>query len=169
MTRTRPGTLVLLAAIGAVAAFALQGLLAAVGLPKFRPEYTLAVTLVLVGVAALLLALPVRRAVRGAPAHRVDPFYATRVVVLAKASALAGALLGGAGAGLLAELLVRAGAPGADAYLRAGSVLAGGAVLLAAGLIAEHWCTVPKDSDDDPAAASDSGSPPGPGAEAAAG
>jgi hypothetical protein len=169
VTRTRPGTLVLLAAIGAVAAFAVQALLAAAGLPKFRPEYTLAVTLVLVGIAALLLALPVRRAVRGAPAHRVDPFYATRVVVLAKASALAGALLGGAGAGLLAELLVRAGTPGAEAYVRAGSVLVGGAVLLAAGLVAEHWCTVPKDTDDDPAAGPDAGTPPGPGAAPSAG
>lgn len=163
MTRTRPGTLAVLAAVGVAAGIALQAVLAALGLAKIRPEYTLAVTLVLVAVATIALAIPVRRATRGNPAHRVDPFYATRVVVLAKASALAGALLGGLGLGILVELALRAGEPGPDAYLRAASVAGGGAVLLAAGLVAEFLCTVPKDPDDDP------GADPGAGPAAPAG
>jgi hypothetical protein len=150
MTRAKPLTLIVAAAVGIGAGLVLQSLLAAMSQPKLRPEYTLAVTVVLIGIAAVLLALPVRRATRGNPAHRVDPFYATRVVVLAKASAIAGALLTGLGTGLLLELLVRSGEPMADMFLRAASVAGGGVLLLIAGLVAEWLCTVPKDVDDDP-------------------
>ena len=150
MTRTRPWTLVVLAVLGAGAGILLQSLLAALGQPKLRPEFTLAITLVLIATAAVALAVPVRRATRGNPAHRVDPFYATRVVVLAKASAIGGALLSGAGLGLVVELALRSGAPGGDAFLRVFSVLGGGVVLMIGGLVAEALCTVPKDSGDDP-------------------
>jgi hypothetical protein len=150
VTRTKPITLLLLAVVGTVAGILLQAVLASMSQPKLRPEYTLAVTLVLIGAAVVALAWPVRRATRGNPAHRVDPFYATRVVTLGKAAALAGALIGGVGLGLVIELIVRSGAPGADAYLRVFSVLGGGIALLAGGLVAEWFCTVPKNHDDDP-------------------
>jgi hypothetical protein len=149
VTRTKPTTLIVVAIIGIGAGLALQSVLAAMSQPKLRPEYTLAVTVVLIGIAAVALAIPVRRATRGNPAHRVDPFYATRVVVLAKASAIAGALLTGLGAGLLLELVVRSGEPVADMFLRAASVAGAGVLLLIAGLVAEWLCTVPKDADDD--------------------
>lgn len=152
MKRTAPVTLIVVAVVGIGAGILLQSVLAAMSQPKLRPEYTLAVTVVLIGIAAVALAIPVRRATRGNPAHRVDPFYATRVVVLAKASSVAGALLTGLGGGLLLELLVRAAEPGADLFLRAASVAGGGALLLAGGLVAEWLCTVPKDADDDPGA-----------------
>jgi F0F1-type ATP synthase assembly protein I len=150
VTRTRPFTLVVLAILGAGAGVVLQSVLAALGQPKLRPEYTLAITLVFVAAAAIALAVPVRRATRGNPAHRVDPFYATRVVVLAKASALGGALLSGVGLGLVIELILRSGDPGTDAYLRVFSVLGGGIALLVGGLVAEWLCTVPKSGDDHP-------------------
>lgn len=152
MKRTAPVTLIVVAVVGVGAGILLQSVLAAMSQPKLRPEYTLAVTVVLIGIAAVALAIPVRRATRGNPAHRVDPFYATRVVVLAKASSVAGALLTGLGGGLLLELVVRAAEPGADLFLRAASVAGGGALLLAGGLVAEWLCTVPKDADDDPGA-----------------
>lgn len=152
MKRTAPVTLIVVAVVGIGAGILLQSVLAAMSQPKLRPEYTLAVTVVLIGIAAVALAIPVRRATRGNPAHRVDPFYATRVVVLAKASSVAGALLTGLGGGLLLELVVRAAEPGADLFLRAASVAGGGALLLAGGLVAEWLCTVPKDADDDPGA-----------------
>ena len=121
------------------------------GSPKLRPEYTLAITLVLIGAAAITLAVPVRRATRGNPAHRVDPFYATRVVVLAKASALGGALL----VGRRPRSRPRAGRcapapPAPTPTCRVFSVLGGGVALLIGGLVAELLCTVPKDGDDDP-------------------
>ncbi len=150
MTRSTPGPLIVVGVIGVVIGILLQVGLAAINMPKLRPEFSLAITLVLIGAAAIALAVPVRRATRGNPAHRVDPFYATRVVVLAKASALGGALIAGVGLGLVLELALRSGAPGADAYLRVFSVLAGGVGLLVGGLVAEFLCTVPLSDDDDP-------------------
>jgi hypothetical protein len=150
VTRTKPTTLLLLAVVGTVAGILLQALLASLSQAKVRPEYTLAITMVLIAASVVGLAWPVRRATRGNPAHRVDPFYATRVVTLAKAAALAGALIGGVGLGFVIELIVRSGAPGADAYLRVFSVLGGGIALLVGGLVAEWFCTVPKNHDDDP-------------------
>lgn len=152
MTRTRPLTLVVLVVLGAGAGLVLQSVLAALGQPKLRPEFTLAITLVLIAAAAVTLAVPVRRATRGNPAHRVDPFYATRVVVLAKASAIGGALLSGAGLGFVIELALRSGDPGGNAFLRVFSVLGGGIALMVGGLVAEALCTVPKDGGDDPGA-----------------
>jgi hypothetical protein len=143
---------VVLVVLGAGAGLVLQSVLAALGQPKLRPEFTLAITLVLIAAAAVALAVPVRRATRGNPAHRVDPFYATRVVVLAKASAIGGALLTGAGLGFVIELALRSGDPGGDAFLRVFSVLGGGVALMIGGLVAEALCTVPKDGGDDPGA-----------------
>lgn len=157
MTRTRPALLALLALGAAVLAIALQLGLAAVGLSKIVPQVTLAVTLVLIAVVVVVLALPVRRATRAGgergaeapPRGRVDPFYATRVVLIAKASAVAGALLGGAAAGLVAELLIRP--VSAVSALWAGvAMLVGGVLLMVAGLVAESWCVVPPDDDEQP-------------------
>ncbi len=156
MTRSTPGPLVVVGAIGIVIGVLVQVALAGMNLPKLRPEFSLAITLVLIGAAAIALAVPVRRATRGNPAYRVDPVYATKVVVLAKASALGGALVAGVGLGLVFELAVRSGAPGLDAWLRVLSVLGGGIGLLAGGLIAEFLCRVPRADDDDP----DAGPPP---------
>jgi hypothetical protein len=150
MTRTTPGPLIGMGIIGLFIGVLMQLGLAAMNMPKLRPEFSLAITLVLVGAAAVALAVPVRRATRGNPAHRVDPFYATRVVVLAKASGLGGALIAGVGLGLVLELAIRSGAPTVEAYLRVFSVLAGGIGLLVGGLVAEFLCTVPRSDDDDP-------------------
>lgn len=147
MTRTRPGGLVLLAAIGAVGGFLVQLGLAALGASRLLPEFTLAITLALIGIVVVALAVPIRRATHGAVRRRVDPFYATRVVLLAKASAVAGALLSGAGAGMLVELLVReVSTPGA--LWRMIAMLAAAVVLLIAGLVAEALCVAPPDDDE---------------------
>jgi hypothetical protein len=150
MTRTKPATLIILAVLGAGAAILLQSVLAAMSMPKLRPEYLLAITVALVGIIAVVLAFPVRRAVRGPRRVRVDPFYATAVVALAKTASYGGALLGGFGLGLVFEILVRSASAEADGYLRVFSVLAGGIVLMVGGLVAEAFCTVPKGGDDDP-------------------
>jgi hypothetical protein len=150
VTRTKPATLVVLAVIAAGVGILLQTLLAAMSMPKVTPAFTLAITVLLVGAAAITLAIPVRRATRGNPAHRVDPFYATGVVALAKAAALGGALLGGFGLGLVIELVLRSVDPNLDVSLRMFSVLGGGVALMVGGLVAEYFCTVPKGTDDDP-------------------
>jgi hypothetical protein len=152
MKHTSPALLFALALFGGAAGFGLQTILAAMGMPKVRPEYTLALSLVLIAVLLVLLAVPVRRAVRsaGGPVRRrVDPFYATRVVLLAKAGSIAGALLSGASVGLLVDLLLR-GSPNSDTLTRILVDLAGGVLLLAGGLVAEYLCRVPpRDEDED--------------------
>ncbi len=149
MKRTGPATLVPLAVIGTVVGFLVQIGLAAASLPKFRPEYTFGATLALIGVVVVILAVPVYRATHGALRQRVDSFYATRVVVLGKASALAGALLTGLGLGLVIELLIHAGTVTPDSLLRVLATLGGAVLLLAGGLIGEFLCRVPPRDDDD--------------------
>ena len=149
MTRTKASTLVILAAFGAGAGFLVQVALASGGMQRYRPEYPLALSLLFLAGIAIALAVPIRRATRATVRTRIDPFHATRVVLFAKASSIAGALLTGAAAGLLAEVLVRSGGINTDSLFRTLAVLAGAVALLVAGLVGEWLCTVPP-SDDDP-------------------
>lgn len=142
MSRTRPTPLLLAALVGLLLAFALDSVLAMRGAAVLVPPVSLAVALVLIGVVVLALAWPVRRAAHGE--RRIDPFYATRVVVLAKASALAGALLAGAAAGILIYLLSRAVVP-LGSTLAAGGTLIAAVLLVVAALVAEHLCALPPD------------------------
>lgn len=149
MRKTTPGPLLLLALLGAVAGGFLDAALAASGRPILVPPLSLPITVTALGVLVVLLALPVRRAVRERRHNRVDPFYATRVVVLSKASSLAGSLLAGFGVGVLIYLLARPVVT-TGSILMAVATSVGAVVLLAGGLIAERMCAVPPE-DDDPA------------------
>jgi len=142
MSRTRPTPLLLAALVGVLLAFALDSVLAMRGVAVLVPPVSLAVALVLIGAVVLALAWPVRRAAKGE--RRIDPFYATRVVILAKASALAGALLAGAAAGILIYLLTRAVVP-LGSTLAAGGTVVAAALLVIAALVAEHLCALPPD------------------------
>ncbi len=146
MTRTTAGPLLLLALVGALIGFVADTLLAGQGRPVFVPPISLAIALVLIAAALLAGAWPVRRAAAGE--RRIDPFYATRIVVLAKASALGGALFAGAASGILIYLLSRSIVPVGSA-LTTGAALVGAVLLLASALVAEHFCSVPPPSDDD--------------------
>ncbi len=142
MSRTRPTPLLLAALVGVLLAFALDSVLAMRGVAVLVPPVSLAVALVLIGAVVLALAWPVRRAAKGE--RRIDPFYATRVVILAKASALAGALLAGAAAGILIYLLTRAVVP-LGSTLAAGGTVVAAALLVIAALVSEHLCALPPD------------------------
>jgi hypothetical protein len=148
--RTNPLNLALLGAFGAVGAWFAQTALVASGRPATIPPLTLAFALVAIAVIIVAMALPVRRVTRRVAGARIDPFYATRVVTLAKASSLGGALLGGAGLGILAFLLTRSVVPGLGSITAAIAAAVGALVLLIAGLVAEHMCTLPPDDDEPP-------------------
>ena len=154
MSRTRPLLLVGLGVASAIVALLLQLGLGTAGMSKLVPQLTLSVTLVLIAVIVVALALPVRRATRpprapGAPKRRVDPFYATRVVLIAKASAVAGAILGGAAVGMLVELVSRPVSAAGTVWGAVAMLVAAGLVLVA-GMLAESWCTVPPGDDEKP-------------------
>lgn len=142
MTRTPPVALIIAALVGAALAFGLDTVLALRGIAVLVPPVSLAVALVLIGGVVLALAWPVRRAARGE--RRIDPFYALRVVVLAQASAVAGALLAGGAAGILLYLLTRAVVP-LGSTLAAGGTVVAAVLLMIAALVAEHWCALPPD------------------------
>jgi len=146
VTRTTAGPLLLLALVGAIVGFVAGTLLAGQGRPVFVPPISLAIALVLIAAALLAGAWPVRRAAAGE--RRIDPFYATRIVVLAKASALGSALLLGAASGILIYLLSRSIVPVGSA-LTTGAALVGAVLLLVSALVAEHFCSVPPPTDDD--------------------
>lgn len=146
MKRTSPGVLAVLALLAAGAGFGLDQLLTAAGRPTFTPSVFLPVLLVLLAIAVLALAWPVRRSVRGG--KRVDPFQALRASTLARASSLLGAILAGFAIGLLAFLSTRPVPAPVGSTVAMVALIIGAVVLMGAALVAEQFCTLPKDPDD---------------------
>lgn len=148
MKRTSALTLAVFAVVGLAAGIAVQVGLAQSGQPGVRPPLTLAVGLSLIGLVDIALAWPIRKVAKGTAKARVDPFYATRVVVLAKASSIAGALLAGAAAGFALYLLSRTVPPvgSIGSFI---SMFAGAIVLMVCGLVAEHMCKLPPDDPEE--------------------
>ena len=150
MKHTRVSTLVLLGALGIVGGAFAETLLATGGRPIVIPQLGLPVALVAIAVILVLLALPIRRLTHGKAKAPIDPYYATRVLMLAKACALVGAVLGGLSIGVVGYLLTRSVLPDGGPIGLTVSTLVGSGILLAAGLIAERMCTIPPaDPDDD--------------------
>jgi hypothetical protein len=147
MTRTTPALLFVLALAGAVAGWMIELALVASGRPALIPPFTLGLAGATTGIIIVVVALPVFRVVRRVPGARVDPFYATRVVLLAKASSLAGALAAGFATAVLVFLLTRSVLPAVGSVTMAVVTVVGAALLLAGGLIAERMCTLPPDDD----------------------
>jgi Protein of unknown function (DUF3180). len=140
--RTSALTLALFAVLGLSVGLLVQVALAQSGQPGVRPPLTLAIGLSLIGLVDVALAWPVRKVTKGQAKTQVDPFYATRVVVLAKSSSISGALLAGAAAGFALYLLSRTVPPvGSIGFFI--SMFTGAIVLMVCGLVAEHMCTLP--------------------------
>lgn len=137
------------AIIGGAAGALVQTALAANGKPIISLPITLAIALAVIGGIVITLAVPIRRMTRATTAPRVDPFYATRIVMLAKACAVTGSLLAGFGVGILAYLLTRS-VVGVGSLTQAIAAIVGAGVLLTGGLIAEQMCRIPPTDDDKP-------------------
>lgn len=149
MKRTHASTLVAFGFVGLAVGYLGELALVSAGAQAVVPPVSLAITLA--GVAALVIAFawPVRQAVRGKAERRIDPFRAARTAVLAKASSVTGALVLGAGLGIVAFLVTRSVVPPASTVWAAVATAFGAALLLAAGLVAEHFCTLPPDEPDE--------------------
>ena len=146
MRRTSLGVLVLLVLLGAGVGYLLDHMLTAGGRSTFTPSLLLPVLLLLIAVAALGVAWPVRHSVR--TGTRIDPFRALRAATLARASSLVGAIMAGFGAGLLVFLLSRPIDPPVGSTVAMLALIASAVVLVIVALIAEQFCTLPKDPDD---------------------
>ncbi len=82
--------------------------------------------------------------------RRMDPTRAVRTAVLGQACAYAGALLAGFYAGYAAALLPDwSHTPRREAALAAALAALGGLVMLVAGVVAERWCRIGPDDEDD--------------------
>jgi len=149
MRRTRVTTIVVLVVLGAVGGWFVDTALVSAGQRIIAIPATLPPVLVAIGGIVVLLAIPIRRMTRGTSRRRVDHMYSTRVVVLAKASALTGALIAGVAIGICGYLLTRAVMPTAGTFGLAIATLVAAAILLAAGLVAEWFCTIPPEDGDD--------------------
>jgi hypothetical protein len=148
MKRTSPAPLIGLFLLGAVCAYLLELVLQSQGGFIYVPPITLPTTLIVVAVAVVLLAIPIRRKVTGKRKEPIDSLYASRVVALAKASSFAGALLLGLGAGVLFYLLGRPIAPGGLMLVNVAAQLVSAAAVVAGGLVAEWLCVLPPDDRD---------------------
>jgi len=152
VTTTRVTTLVGLFVLGAAVLFVAEGTLVRLGEPQFIPPITLGVALVFIGVILPVLAWPIRKVTRHKPKRDtpqpLNPFYATRVVLLAKAGALTGALLSGSGLGIVVFLATRMVITAGPLFL-ALSTAVGGLLLMVGGLIAEKCCQIPPSSGDE--------------------
>lgn len=148
MKRTRPTPLIGLGVAGLVIGFLVELGAAGAGIPVFIPPLSLPITLVAIAAIVIAFAIPIRRATRAKTRVRIDPFRAMRVAVLAKACSLSGALLTGSGIGVLVYLLSRSVLPATGSIWQAVAATVGAAILLAAGLVAEYFCTLPPEDDD---------------------
>lgn len=159
MRRTGAGILIVAFVVGAVVGFLLDQALTSAGRATFTPTIMLPILLVLLGAVVVLLAIPIRRATRGKGTGAVNPFRALRIAMLAKASSIVGAAVGGFGVGLWVFLATRPVVPSVGSW---GAIIATavcGALLVAAALVAEHLCTIRKDDDDRQPGAGDPGHP----------
>jgi hypothetical protein len=139
-------TMVILAIIGGVAAWALEGVLSALGQAVIVPPWSWGLGLGLLGALVLSIAWPIRQRLHSASGRELlDPFYATRVVLLAKSTTVAGSLFLGAALGVGVFFLTRPVVTEETLWASAGA-LVGAILLTGTGLAAERWCTLPPDS-----------------------
>ena len=158
MKRTGAGILSVAAVLGVAVGFLLDQVLTSSGRPTFTPAVTLPILLVLLGAVVVVLAVPIRRSTRGTGS--VNPFRAVRVAMLAKASSIVGAAIGGLALGLLLFLATRPVTPSLGSMATVIATAVCGALLVAAALVAEHLCTIRKDDDDEQPGGDDPGLEP---------
>lgn len=117
------------------------------GASPVRVPWTTLIVGIVLGSVVLAAGWTVRQVRLGR--RRMDPTRAVRTALLSQASAYAGAVLAGAYGGYALTLLRDwSHTPRREAAIAAGLAALGGAVMLAAGVIAERWCRIGADDDD---------------------
>jgi len=148
MSRTSVWLLLGIGVGGLVVGWLVELLLVSLGRTILVPPYPLPGALVVLAVAGVAVAVPVRRVARGLPGARVDPFYATRVLALAKSAGIAGAGFAGLFGGALVFVLTRPVVVD-DLAWKSVAGLAASAALLLAGLVAEGMCRIPPRDEEE--------------------
>lgn len=150
MTGSRPGVLALLAAVATVVGFAVVRVWESSGGRSLPLPFTAIVAMAAIAVSVLALAWPVRRWNAGRRDRPLDPLRAARAAVLAKAASHCGALVSGWYLGqalvLVADLEIE---PRRDRFVLAVVAVLAAVGVVAAGLVAERWCRLPDQPDDE--------------------
>lgn len=129
--------------VAGVLAYSGELILVRLGEPIVTPPVTLSVALALLGVIIPLLAWPIRQVTKGHQrSGTVDPFYATRVLLVSKAASLTASGLAGAGLGVVVFLAGRMVVVWSQVLLSS-LTIAAGVVMMVGALVAERWCVLP--------------------------
>lgn len=161
MKPTRSSTLLLASLFSAVAGYLAATYLVSRGLALPVSGYNLMFTLPGIAVLLAALALPIWRyrrqtlklaktkqtvEIRPVPVKRVDPFYAVRVLLLAKATSIASAMFIGWHLGLV---IFQAASPElTDAFYKNLFTMIGAIFALAIALLIEWICRIPDGGED---------------------
>lgn len=157
MKPSKLSIIILTTALTAIVSYFLAALLISRGFALPVSPVNFVVAIFLISLVLLALAVPIwryRNALRNQSSKsrpkRVDPFYAVRVVLLAKATAISGALFAGWHIGLLilqvGSAVVVSGLVLQNAFGLAGSVL-----MIVAGLVTEFICRLPDEPKNETA------------------
>ena len=144
----RAGQAVVIALVSTAASWLLLDTLTSSGREPLPLPWTAIAGTAALAAAVVSLGLPVRRWVAGRRDRPLDPLFAARAFVLAKAAVYGGAVLAGWYAGQALALL-----PDVVGTRRTKLLLALVAVIAAiavsvAGLVVQRWCRVPPDDDE---------------------
>lgn len=141
--------------VGLVLGLVLSQLSAGFGYVFPASPTTLPISLLVLALANYLFSFPIYRYRKqlasykeGVRPERPNPFYAVRVLILARASVLAGALFAGWHAGLIIWLLSFSVAP-ENLMLTSSFGLVGAVALIIGGLVSQWNCKTPPSSDSD--------------------
>lgn len=147
MRRTSIPLLITLAILGGVIGWLGQVALTASGSATIVPPITLTAGLIAVALVVIGFGWPIRQSVRGKRDQAVNPFFAMRVLVLAQACSLVGALLTGAAAGVLLYDLSRSVPPPPATLVAVVGAAVGSVCVVVAGLLVESWLRIPPGDD----------------------
>jgi hypothetical protein len=155
MKPTKLSLLLLISLPTSIAAFFVASFMVGRGLQVPVSPANLLITLAAISAVLLALSIPIwryRNALKQSStkrSKRVDPFYAVRVLLLAKASSLAGALFASWHLGVVVFQL--SGAVVVQGLVLQNSIgFVASMLLVVAALVTEQICRLPQDQDPDP-------------------
>lgn len=155
MKPTKLSLLLLISLPTTIASFFAASFMVGRGLQVPVSPINLLITLAAIAAVLLALSIPIwryRNALKQSSTQRpkrVDPFYAVRVLLLAKASSLAGVLFASWHLGVV--LFQLSGAVVVQGLVLQNALgFIASLMLIAAALITEQICRLPQDSDPDP-------------------
>jgi hypothetical protein len=147
----RLGQVALIAVLSTAGAWLLMDTWAGSGQEPLPLPWTAVAGTAALAVAIVSLGVPVRRWVAGRRDRPLDPLYAARAFVLAKAAAYGGAVLTGWYLGQALALLPDVVGARRSKLLLALAAAVAAVAVSAAGLLVQRWCRVPpSDDDEDP-------------------